>query len=62
MKYIPNCSVRTIVLGSFFLSPGFIDFIVVPTFTVLTDMMESIVKPLIDEASHAGFSGFRRSR
>uniref|UniRef100_A0AAQ4RXV8 Phosphodiesterase n=1 Tax=Gasterosteus aculeatus aculeatus TaxID=481459 RepID=A0AAQ4RXV8_GASAC len=40
---------------------GFIDFIVVPTFTVLTDMMESIVKPLIDEASHAGFSGFRRS-
>ncbi|XP_075954073.1 dual specificity calcium/calmodulin-dependent 3',5'-cyclic nucleotide phosphodiesterase 1A-like [Anarhichas minor] len=40
---------------------GFIDFIVVPTFTVLTDMMERIVKPLIDEASHAGFAGFRRS-
>ncbi|KAM8849136.1 dual specificity calcium/calmodulin-dependent 3',5'-cyclic nucleotide phosphodiesterase 1A-like isoform 2-T2 [Spinachia spinachia] len=40
---------------------GFIDFIVTPTFTVLTDMMECIVKPLIDEASHAGFSGFRRS-
>ncbi|XP_034064033.1 calcium/calmodulin-dependent 3',5'-cyclic nucleotide phosphodiesterase 1C isoform X3 [Gymnodraco acuticeps] len=40
---------------------GFIDFIVVPTFTVLTDMMERIVKPLIDEASHAGVAGFRRS-
>uniref|UniRef100_A0A3Q1IUN7 Phosphodiesterase n=1 Tax=Anabas testudineus TaxID=64144 RepID=A0A3Q1IUN7_ANATE len=32
---------------------GFIDFIVVPTFTVLTDMMERIVTPLIDEASHS---------
>uniref|UniRef100_A0A3B4XNI5 Phosphodiesterase n=1 Tax=Seriola lalandi dorsalis TaxID=1841481 RepID=A0A3B4XNI5_SERLL len=41
---------------------GFIDFIVVPTFTVLTDMMERIVTPLIDEASHSGFAGFRRSR
>ncbi|XP_035527369.1 calcium/calmodulin-dependent 3',5'-cyclic nucleotide phosphodiesterase 1A [Morone saxatilis] len=40
---------------------GFIDFIVVPTFTVLTDMTERIVTPLIDEASHAGFAGFRRS-
>ncbi|KAM7400391.1 hypothetical protein PAMA_004875 [Pampus argenteus] len=40
---------------------GFIDFIVVPTFTVLTDMMEQIVTPLIDEASHSGFAGFRRS-
>ncbi|XP_039999805.1 calcium/calmodulin-dependent 3',5'-cyclic nucleotide phosphodiesterase 1A [Xiphias gladius] len=40
---------------------GFIDFIVVPTFTVLTDMMERIVTPLIDEASHSGFAGFRRS-
>ncbi|XP_068425665.1 dual specificity calcium/calmodulin-dependent 3',5'-cyclic nucleotide phosphodiesterase 1A isoform X3 [Clinocottus analis] len=40
---------------------GFIDFIVVPTFTVLTDMMERIVKPLIEEASHSGLAGFRRS-
>nr|XP_057921217.1 dual specificity calcium/calmodulin-dependent 3',5'-cyclic nucleotide phosphodiesterase 1A isoform X2 [Doryrhamphus excisus] len=40
---------------------GFIDFIVVPTFTVLTDMMERIVTPLMDEASHSGFAGFRRS-
>ncbi|XP_032421774.1 calcium/calmodulin-dependent 3',5'-cyclic nucleotide phosphodiesterase 1C isoform X3 [Xiphophorus hellerii] len=40
---------------------GFIDFIVVPTFTVLTDMMERIVTPLIDEASHSGLSTFRRS-
>uniref|UniRef100_A0A8C5FVU6 Phosphodiesterase n=1 Tax=Gadus morhua TaxID=8049 RepID=A0A8C5FVU6_GADMO len=40
---------------------GFIDFIVVPTFTVLTDMTERIVTPLIDEASQAGVAGFRRS-
>ncbi|XP_042076235.1 calcium/calmodulin-dependent 3',5'-cyclic nucleotide phosphodiesterase 1C isoform X6 [Haplochromis burtoni] len=40
---------------------GFIDFIVVPTFTVLTDMMERIVTPLIEEASHSGLTGFRRS-
>ncbi|XP_030016811.1 calcium/calmodulin-dependent 3',5'-cyclic nucleotide phosphodiesterase 1C isoform X3 [Sphaeramia orbicularis] len=40
---------------------GFIDFIVVPTFTVLTDMMERIVTPLIDEATHSGLAGFRRS-
>ncbi|XP_030607072.1 calcium/calmodulin-dependent 3',5'-cyclic nucleotide phosphodiesterase 1C [Archocentrus centrarchus] len=40
---------------------GFIDYIVVPTFTVLTDMMERIVTPLIEEASHSGLAGFRRS-
>uniref|UniRef100_A0A670JXZ8 Phosphodiesterase n=1 Tax=Podarcis muralis TaxID=64176 RepID=A0A670JXZ8_PODMU len=41
---------------------GFIDFIVEPTFTVLTDMTEKIVTPLIEEASHSGMTGFRRSR
>ncbi|KAM7069759.1 dual specificity calcium/calmodulin-dependent 3',5'-cyclic nucleotide phosphodiesterase 1C isoform 3-T4 [Acridotheres tristis] len=40
---------------------GFIDFIVEPTFSVLTDMTEKIVTPLIDEASHSGLSGFRHS-
>ncbi|XP_058274504.1 dual specificity calcium/calmodulin-dependent 3',5'-cyclic nucleotide phosphodiesterase 1C isoform X2 [Hemibagrus wyckioides] len=40
---------------------GFIDFIVVPTFTVLTDMTEKIVTPLIDEATHSSLGGFRRS-
>uniref|UniRef100_A0AAR2JSU4 Phosphodiesterase n=1 Tax=Pygocentrus nattereri TaxID=42514 RepID=A0AAR2JSU4_PYGNA len=40
---------------------GFIDFIVEPTFTVLTDMIEKIVTPLIDEASRSGLAGFRRS-
>ncbi|NXS96986.1 PDE1C phosphodiesterase, partial [Jacana jacana] len=40
---------------------GFIDFIVEPTFTVLTDMTEKIVTPLVDEASRSGMSGFRRS-
>ncbi|XP_072535800.1 dual specificity calcium/calmodulin-dependent 3',5'-cyclic nucleotide phosphodiesterase 1A isoform X2 [Salminus brasiliensis] len=40
---------------------GFIDFIVEPTFTVLTDMTEKIVTPLIDEASRSGLAGFRRS-
>ncbi|OXB55748.1 hypothetical protein ASZ78_005250 [Callipepla squamata] len=43
------------------LQTGFIDFIVEPTFTVLTDMTEKIVTPLIDEASRSGMSGFRRS-
>ncbi|XP_065132777.1 dual specificity calcium/calmodulin-dependent 3',5'-cyclic nucleotide phosphodiesterase 1A isoform X1 [Paramisgurnus dabryanus] len=38
---------------------GFIDFIVIPTFTVLTDMTEKIVTPLIDEASNSGLAGFR---
>uniref|UniRef100_A0A672JJN6 Phosphodiesterase n=1 Tax=Salarias fasciatus TaxID=181472 RepID=A0A672JJN6_SALFA len=32
---------------------GFIDFIVEPTFTVLTEMIEKIVTPLIEEASQA---------
>ncbi|XP_067888387.1 dual specificity calcium/calmodulin-dependent 3',5'-cyclic nucleotide phosphodiesterase 1A-like isoform X2 [Heterodontus francisci] len=40
---------------------GFIDFIVEPTFSVLTDMSEKIVTPLIDEASRSDGSGFRRS-
>ncbi|XP_029445658.1 calcium/calmodulin-dependent 3',5'-cyclic nucleotide phosphodiesterase 1C isoform X2 [Rhinatrema bivittatum] len=40
---------------------GFIDFIVEPTFTVLTDMTEKIVTPLIEEASRSGLAGFRRS-
>ncbi|NXM24176.1 PDE1C phosphodiesterase, partial [Oxyruncus cristatus] len=40
---------------------GFIDFIVEPTFTVLTDMTEKIVTPLINEASHSDMSGFRQS-
>lgn len=44
------------------LSAGFIDFIVEPTFTVLTDMTEKIVGPLIDDTSQAGGTGQRRSR
>ncbi|XP_074055058.1 dual specificity calcium/calmodulin-dependent 3',5'-cyclic nucleotide phosphodiesterase 1C isoform X1 [Macrotis lagotis] len=40
---------------------GFIDFIVEPTFTVLTDMTEKIVSPLIDEPSQPGGTGHRRS-
>nr|XP_014349094.1 PREDICTED: calcium/calmodulin-dependent 3',5'-cyclic nucleotide phosphodiesterase 1C isoform X1 [Latimeria chalumnae] len=40
---------------------GFIDFIVEPTFTVLSDMTEKIVTPLIDEAGRSGITGFRRS-
>uniref|UniRef100_A0A8C2WR81 Phosphodiesterase n=1 Tax=Cyclopterus lumpus TaxID=8103 RepID=A0A8C2WR81_CYCLU len=40
---------------------GFIDFIVEPTFTVLTEMIEKIVAPLIEEASRCGLAGFRRS-
>ncbi|OWK06711.1 hypothetical protein Celaphus_00012067 [Cervus elaphus hippelaphus] len=40
---------------------GFIDFIVEPTFTVLTDMTEKIVSPFIDEPSQSGGTGQRRS-
>ncbi|XP_029110903.1 calcium/calmodulin-dependent 3',5'-cyclic nucleotide phosphodiesterase 1C-like isoform X2 [Scleropages formosus] len=40
---------------------GFIDFIVEPTLTVLSDMTEKIVTPLIEEASRSGLTGFRRS-
>ncbi|XP_069007860.1 LOW QUALITY PROTEIN: dual specificity calcium/calmodulin-dependent 3',5'-cyclic nucleotide phosphodiesterase 1A [Embiotoca jacksoni] len=40
---------------------GFIDFIVEPTFTVLTEMIEKIVKPLIEEASSSGLAGCRQS-
>ncbi|XP_071072334.1 dual specificity calcium/calmodulin-dependent 3',5'-cyclic nucleotide phosphodiesterase 1A isoform X4 [Dasypus novemcinctus] len=37
---------------------GFIDFIVEPTFSLLTDSMEKIVFPLIEEASKAEASSF----
>ncbi|XP_038623976.1 calcium/calmodulin-dependent 3',5'-cyclic nucleotide phosphodiesterase 1C isoform X2 [Tachyglossus aculeatus] len=40
---------------------GFIDFIVEPTFTVLTDMTEKIVTPLLDEPPQTGATGQRRS-
>ncbi|XP_068160697.1 dual specificity calcium/calmodulin-dependent 3',5'-cyclic nucleotide phosphodiesterase 1A [Antennarius striatus] len=40
---------------------GFIDFIVEPTFTVLTEMIEKIVTPLIKEASSPGQDDFKRS-
>ncbi|XP_041045179.1 calcium/calmodulin-dependent 3',5'-cyclic nucleotide phosphodiesterase 1C [Carcharodon carcharias] len=40
---------------------GFIDFIVEPTFSVLTDMSEKIITPLVDEASHSSGGGFRRA-
>ncbi|KAM3593745.1 uncharacterized protein V6R79_020690 [Siganus canaliculatus] len=40
---------------------GFIDFIVEPTFTVLTEMTERIVSPLIEEASRSGLTGFKHS-
>uniref|UniRef100_A0AAV2JFX7 Phosphodiesterase n=1 Tax=Knipowitschia caucasica TaxID=637954 RepID=A0AAV2JFX7_KNICA len=36
---------------------GFIDFIVEPTFTVLTEMIEKIVSPLVEETSHSGARG-----
>uniref|UniRef100_G3N7F2 Phosphodiesterase n=1 Tax=Gasterosteus aculeatus aculeatus TaxID=481459 RepID=G3N7F2_GASAC len=39
---------------------GFIDFMVEPTFTVLTEMMEKTVTPLVEEASRSGTAAFRR--
>uniref|UniRef100_A0AAQ4R1E0 PDEase domain-containing protein n=1 Tax=Gasterosteus aculeatus aculeatus TaxID=481459 RepID=A0AAQ4R1E0_GASAC len=41
---------------------GFIDFMVEPTFTVLTEMMEKTVTPLVEEASRSGTAAFRRWR
>ncbi|TWW71469.1 Calcium/calmodulin-dependent 3',5'-cyclic nucleotide phosphodiesterase 1C [Takifugu flavidus] len=41
---------------------GFIDFIVEPTFTVMTEMIEKIMTPLMEEACLLGLDGFRRSR
>lgn len=49
-------------LARLLFATGFIDFIVEPTFTVLTEMVEKIVTPLIEEASRSGLAGFRRSR
>ncbi|XP_066898478.1 dual specificity calcium/calmodulin-dependent 3',5'-cyclic nucleotide phosphodiesterase 1C isoform X4 [Kogia breviceps] len=40
---------------------GFIDFIVEPTFSVLTDMTEKILSPLMDDTSQTGGTGQRRS-
>lgn len=40
--------------------PGFIDFIVEPTFSVLVDTTEKIISPLIEEALKSG--GVRRAR
>uniref|UniRef100_A0AAQ5WWB5 Phosphodiesterase n=1 Tax=Amphiprion ocellaris TaxID=80972 RepID=A0AAQ5WWB5_AMPOC len=40
---------------------GFIDFIVEPTFTVLAEMIEKIVTPLIEEASCSGLASFRHA-
>ncbi|XP_047424699.1 calcium/calmodulin-dependent 3',5'-cyclic nucleotide phosphodiesterase 1C-like [Mugil cephalus] len=40
---------------------GFIDFIVEPTFTVLTEMIEKIVTPLMEEASSSTLAVFRNS-
>ncbi|XP_058482204.1 dual specificity calcium/calmodulin-dependent 3',5'-cyclic nucleotide phosphodiesterase 1C [Solea solea] len=40
---------------------GFIDFIVEPTFTVLTEMIETIVTPVIEEVSHSGLASFDHS-
>lgn len=41
---------------------GFIDFIVEPTFTVLTEMIENIVTPLIEETSRSELPVFRQYR
>ncbi|CAJ0966971.1 unnamed protein product [Ranitomeya imitator] len=40
---------------------GFIDFIVEPTFTLLTDSTEKIVMPLIEEATKADHSVYHKS-
>lgn len=46
----PALQVRTLH-GVTLLTAGFIDFIVEPTFSVLTDVAEKSVQPLVDEDS-----------
>lgn len=41
---------------------GFIDFIVEPTFSLLTDTTEKIVIPLIEESAKSESSNYRPSR
>lgn len=43
-------------------SLGFIDFIVEPTFSLLTDSMEKIVMPLIEEATKSESPAFGTPR
>ena len=45
-----------------FVFSGFIDFIVEPTFSLLTDSTEKIVIPLIEEASKSESSNYGASR
>lgn len=45
-----------------FSSLGFIDFIVEPTFSLLTDSMEKIVMPLIEEATKSESPAFGTPR
>lgn len=46
----------------FFAFSGFIDFIVEPTFSLLTDSTEKIVIPLIEESSKSESSNYGASR
>lgn len=59
------CTVYTVFFNEMFwlcYSGGFIDFIVEPTFSVLTEMMEKILPPLLEEASCFGLDGSMCSR
>lgn len=50
------------LIWHFLFHAGFIDFIVEPTFLVLTEMIERIMTPLTEEPLRSGLHGFRRSR
>ncbi|XP_055575245.1 dual specificity calcium/calmodulin-dependent 3',5'-cyclic nucleotide phosphodiesterase 1A isoform X2 [Falco biarmicus] len=56
LQFSPLCDRKSTLVAQSQI--GFIDFIVEPTFSLLTDSMEKIVMPLIEEASKSGSPAF----
>ncbi|KAM6129937.1 LOW QUALITY PROTEIN: dual specificity calcium/calmodulin-dependent 3',5'-cyclic nucleotide phosphodiesterase 1A [Pterocles gutturalis] len=56
LQFSPLCDRKSTLVAQSQI--GFIDFIVEPTFSLLTDSMEKIVMPLIEEASKSESPGF----
>ncbi|XP_068541993.1 dual specificity calcium/calmodulin-dependent 3',5'-cyclic nucleotide phosphodiesterase 1A isoform X2 [Anas acuta] len=57
LQFSPLCDRKSTLVAQSQI--GFIDFIVEPTFSLLTDSMEKIVMPLIEEASKSESPAFR---
>ncbi|POI28222.1 hypothetical protein CIB84_008028, partial [Bambusicola thoracicus] len=56
LQFSPLCDRKSTLVAQSQI--GFIDFIVEPTFSLLTDSMEKIVMPLIEEASKSESPAF----